>query len=96
MRGVRLELWQANAAGRYAHPYDESGRPLDPHFEVRSRVSRLVTQMFFPGEPLNEKDPLYQSLGKLGPVAVAREVPVPRDGAAGSVALNWDIVLYER
>jgi protocatechuate 3,4-dioxygenase alpha subunit len=30
--GCLLELWQANAAGRYRHPADRSDRPLDPNF----------------------------------------------------------------
>jgi protocatechuate 3,4-dioxygenase, alpha subunit len=35
-----LELWQANAAGRYAHPDDDrTERPLDPHFRGFGRVS---------------------------------------------------------
>lgn len=31
--GARVELWQANAAGRYVHPLDGSPAPLDPHFQ---------------------------------------------------------------
>lgn len=31
--GARLDLWQANAAGRYAHPSDPAVAPLDPHFQ---------------------------------------------------------------
>lgn len=31
--GATLELWQANAAGRYAHPSDVSTAPLDPNFQ---------------------------------------------------------------
>jgi protocatechuate 3,4-dioxygenase, beta subunit len=32
--GARLELWQANAAGRYAHPGDAGNTaPLDPNFQ---------------------------------------------------------------
>ena len=31
--GVTMELWQANAAGRYDHPSDISKAPLDPHFQ---------------------------------------------------------------
>jgi protocatechuate 3,4-dioxygenase, alpha subunit len=35
-----LELWQANAAGRYAHPDDtQAEKPLDPHFRGFGRVS---------------------------------------------------------
>lgn len=30
--GARVEIWQANAQGRYAHPNDTNPTPLDPHF----------------------------------------------------------------
>lgn len=33
IENVSVELWQANAAGRYAHPRDTSKAPLDPHFQ---------------------------------------------------------------
>ncbi|MEO8451327.1 MAG: protocatechuate 3,4-dioxygenase subunit beta [Gemmatimonadota bacterium] len=99
-----LEVWQANAAGRYAHKNDIHGAPLDPnfsgagraltdgagryrivtikpgaypwpnhpnawrpahiHFSLlgRSFVSRLVTQMYFPGDPLLAFDPIFNSV----------------------------------
>jgi protocatechuate 3,4-dioxygenase, beta subunit len=40
VRGARIELWQANAAGRYAHANDTSAAPLDPNFQG---LARLVT-----------------------------------------------------
>jgi protocatechuate 3,4-dioxygenase beta subunit len=90
-----VEIWQANAAGRYRHPHDPSTAPLDPNFQgwaivpsgkegrfrfktimpgsypaakdwirpphIHFKVSKrayveLITQMYFPGHPLNEKD----------------------------------------
>jgi len=30
--GARVEIWQANSHGRYAHPNDDTGEPLDPNF----------------------------------------------------------------
>jgi protocatechuate 3,4-dioxygenase, beta subunit len=33
VRGARIEVWQANAAGRYTHPSDGNPAPLDPNFE---------------------------------------------------------------
>lgn len=99
-----IEIWQANAAGRYAHVKDQHPAPLDPnftgagrmltdengvyrfvtikpgaypwfnhynawrpahiHFSVfgRAFLSRLVTQMYFPGDPLFAFDPIYQSI----------------------------------
>ena len=98
-----IELWQANACGRYVHKVDQHDAPLDPNFLGGGRcvtdaegrykfmtikpgaypwgnhhnawrpqhihlslfgpayVSRLVTQMYFPGDPLLELDPIYKS-----------------------------------
>jgi len=33
VRGAKIELWQANARGRYAHPADVNPAPLDPNFQ---------------------------------------------------------------
>lgn len=99
-----IEIWQANAAGRYAHAVDQHPAPLDPnftgtgrtltgedgsyrfvtikpgpypwrnhanawrpahiHFSVfgRAFISRLVTQMYFPADPLFAFDPIFQSV----------------------------------
>jgi protocatechuate 3,4-dioxygenase beta subunit len=99
-----IELWQANAAGRYHHDRDQHAAPLDPNFRGTGRVftdgdgryrfvsikpgaypwrnhanawrpnhihfslfgaswgSRLVTQMYFPGDPLLAIDPIHQSI----------------------------------
>src|SRR3982751_3975931 len=99
-----VEIWQANACGRYIHVVDQHPAPLDPnftgagraqsdsagyykfvtikpgaypwgnhhnawrpahiHFSVfgHSFVSRLVTQMYFPGDPLFEFDPIFNSV----------------------------------
>ncbi len=102
--GALLEIWQANAAGRYAHRKDDHPAPLDPNFagtgrclaDERGRYSfttvrpgaypwgnhenawrpphihlsvfghaftqRLVTQMYFPGDPLLALDPIFMSV----------------------------------
>ena len=102
--GAVVEIWHCNAAGRYIHPNDSQGAPVDPnfygaarlvagdsglvelrtikpaaypvpdaagwwrpphvHFSVwgRTWLSRLVTQMFFPGEPLNEHDAILNAI----------------------------------
>jgi protocatechuate 3,4-dioxygenase beta subunit len=102
--GALVEVWQANAAGRYAHAVDEHPAPLDPnftgcgrtltdddghyrfttikpgaypwqnhpnawrpahiHFSVfgRAFTQRLVTQMYFPGDPLFGADPIFNSI----------------------------------
>ena len=114
--GAAVEIWQANAAGRYIHPNDDDHAPPDPnfygaarlltdesgafelrtvkpgaypvpntngwwrpphiHFSVFGKVwlSRLVTQMYFPGEPLNALDPILNAV----PDAAARERLVAR------------------
>jgi protocatechuate 3,4-dioxygenase beta subunit len=97
-----VEIWQANAAGRYIHPRDQHPAPLDPNFTGAGRcltdadgwyrfttikpgpypwrnhrnawrpahihfsvfgpafATRLVTQMYFPGDPLLAHDPIFQ------------------------------------
>jgi protocatechuate 3,4-dioxygenase beta subunit len=104
IRGALLEVWQANAAGRYQHRNDVHPAPLDPnftgcgrtltdddghyrfttikpgaypwqnhpnawrpahiHFSVfgRAFTQRLVTQMYFPGDPLFGADPIFNSI----------------------------------
>ncbi len=104
VRGQLVEIWQANAAGRYVHKRDQHPAPLDPHFHGAGRcltddegwyrfttikpgpypwrnhhnawrpahihfslfgrefTQRLVTQMYFPGDPLFAFDPIYQSI----------------------------------
>ncbi|CAN5408042.1 protocatechuate 3,4-dioxygenase subunit beta [soil metagenome] len=99
-----VELWQANACGRYIHVVDQHPAPLDPNFTGAGRavtdaqgnyrfvtmkpgaypwgnhpnawrpahihfsvfghafVSRLVTQMYFPGDPLFPYDPIFNSV----------------------------------
>ena len=98
-----VEVWQANAAGRYRHKVDQHDAPLDPnftgsghtltdaqgsyrfvtirpgaypwknhfnawrpahiHFSVfgPAFATRLVTQMYFPGDPLLPFDPIFNS-----------------------------------
>jgi protocatechuate 3,4-dioxygenase beta subunit len=104
IRGQLIEVWQANAAGRYIHQNDQHPAPLDPnftgagrtltdddgryqfvtvkpgaypwrnhpnawrpahiHFSVfgRAFTDRLVTQMYFPGDPLFSADPIFNSV----------------------------------
>lgn len=99
--GALVEIWQANAAGRYAHRVDGHDAPLDPNFLGAGRTvtgidgryrfrtikpgaypwgnhdnawrpnhihvsvlgsciaTRLVTQMYFPGDPLLDLDPIF-------------------------------------
>jgi protocatechuate 3,4-dioxygenase beta subunit len=133
--GALVEVWQANAAGRYAHPMDQHPAPLDPgflgagrcrtdargtyrfvtvkpgaypwandhnawrpahiHFSVfgPTVMDRLVTQMYFPGDPLLERDPIFQSVPSPGrPLLVAAFDPALTE-ADWALGYRWDIVL---
>jgi protocatechuate 3,4-dioxygenase beta subunit len=104
LRNTLVEVWQANAAGRYAHRWDRWPAPLDPNFSGAGRcltddegrysfttikpgpypwgnhhnawrpahihfsllgrafAQRLVTQMYFPGDPFFPYDPIFNSV----------------------------------
>jgi protocatechuate 3,4-dioxygenase, beta subunit len=64
-------------------------RPPHIHFEVQGRFERLVTQMYFPGEPLNERDRLLAAALRPELLVAAETTPQqpPRR------ILNFDIVL---
>ncbi len=134
-----VEIWQANAAGRYNHHVDDHPAPIDPNFDGGGRCvtdsqgrykfitikpgpypwgnhpnawrpahihfslfgrafsQRLVTQMYFPGDPLFAQDPIFNSVRD--PEARERmisrfslDLTVP-DWAVG---FEWDIVLRGR
>ena len=126
-----VEMWQANAAGRYRHAVDDHDAPLDPNFTGVGRVltdgegryrfvtikpgaypwrnhynawrpahlhfSRLVTQMYFPGDPLLEYDPMYNSVpdDKARPRMISSfdwETTIPDI----ALAYRYDIVLRGR
>jgi protocatechuate 3,4-dioxygenase, beta subunit len=136
VRHQLVEVWQANAAGRYVHKRDQHPAPLDPNFTGVGRVitgedgsyrlttikpgpypwrnhlnawrpahihfslfgsqftQRLITQMYFPGDPLFALDPIYQSV--TDPAARARLVSsYDHEASTPEVALayRWDIVL---
>ncbi|MDQ7829708.1 MAG: protocatechuate 3,4-dioxygenase subunit beta [Armatimonadota bacterium] len=131
-----VEIWQANAAGRYRHRRDQHHAPLDPNFLGFGRcltdaqgvyrfvtvrpgaypwdnhenawrpahihfsllgptwASRLVTQMFFPGDPLLEQDPIFNAV----PTDDARERLIARYAhdvtePAWALGFRFDIVL---
>jgi protocatechuate 3,4-dioxygenase beta subunit len=134
--GQLVEIWQANAAGRYVHQRDQHPAPIDPNFTGVGRcltgvdgtyrfltikpgpypwrnhdnawrpahihfslfgaafTQRLVTQMYFPGDPLFEFDPICQSV--LDPRARARLVATYDHDLTQPEAYTgyrWDIVL---
>ncbi|WP_327707415.1 protocatechuate 3,4-dioxygenase subunit beta [Streptomyces decoyicus] len=136
VRGQLVEIWQANASGRYAHQRDQHPAPLDPHFTGVGRcltddqgrygfttvkpgaypwrnhhnawrpahihfslfgsafTQRLITQMYFPGDPLFPYDPILGSV--TDPAARARLVAAydhELSRPEWSLGYRWDIVL---
>ncbi len=131
-----VEVWQANAAGRYLHKRDQWPGPLDPNFlgmgrcltngegvyrflTVRpgaypwknhpnawrpahihfslfgaSQLARLVTQMYFPDDPLHSIDPIMQSLpteqARRGLISAYDHSVTEPEWALG---YRWDIIL---
>ena len=65
-------------------------RPPHIHFEVHGRFERLITQMYFPDEPLNACDRLLNAA--LRPDLLIAK-PVPSEDGSGLRVLNFDIVL---
>jgi protocatechuate 3,4-dioxygenase, beta subunit len=134
-----VEVWQANAAGRYVDPGDSHPAPLDPNFTGAGRcltdaegryrfvtikpgaypwrnhenawrpahihfslfgpslASRLVTQMYFPGDPLMPFDPILNSVpdarGRGRLVATFNMESTVPEWALG---YHWDVVLRGR
>jgi protocatechuate 3,4-dioxygenase, beta subunit len=64
-------------------------RPPHIHFEVQGRFERLVTQMYFPGDPLNDRDRLLASA--LRPELLVATETIPEQSPQR--VLNFDIVL---
>ncbi|MEA2331663.1 MAG: protocatechuate 3,4-dioxygenase, beta subunit [Thermoleophilaceae bacterium] len=104
VRNTLVEIWQANAAGRYLHAVDRHPAPLDPNFTGAGRcltddegryrfvtvkpgaypwgnhpnawraahihislfgpafATRLVSQLYFPGDPLFFQDPIFHAV----------------------------------
>jgi protocatechuate 3,4-dioxygenase beta subunit len=136
LRGQLIEIWQANAAGRYFHEVDTHDAPLDPNFTGAGRcltdddgtyrfvtvkpgaypwqnhpnawrpnhihfslfgrafTERLVTQMYFPGDPLFPFDPIFNSIRD----ERARERLISRfdlelTEPAWALGFRWDIVV---
>jgi protocatechuate 3,4-dioxygenase beta subunit len=139
VRNTLVEIWQANAAGRYRHAVDRHPAPLDPnftgagrcltdaegrfrfvtirpgaypwgnhenawrpahiHFSVfgRAFAQRLVTQMYFPGDPLFAHDPIFNSVRD--PAARERLIAafdLEATEPDWALAYRWDIVLRGR
>ena len=94
----------ADAEGRYrirtikpgSYPDDASGTQRAPHihFDVTGKKNRLVTQMYFAGEALNDGDRFLATAGKNRSRLIVTLSPLPDDREKASIA-NWDIVLHD-
>jgi protocatechuate 3,4-dioxygenase beta subunit len=130
-----VEVWQANSAGRYAHPVDRHPAPLDSnftgvgrcltddagryrfitvkpgaypwrnhdnawrpahiHFSLfgRAFVQRLITQMYFPGDPLFGQDPIFNSVPEAARPRLVADFDLSQTVPEWALAYRFDIVL---
>ncbi len=133
-----IEVWQANAAGRYIHKSDQHDAPLDPNFRGSGRcvtdgdgnykfysikpgaypwgnhpnawrpnhihfslfgpsiATRLVTQMYFPGDPLLELDPIYLGAGESARETLIATFDLDITEPEFALGYRFDIVLRGR
>ena len=137
--GTLVEVWQANAAGRYTHKGDQHDAPLDPNFSGAGRtltdsegryrfitirpgaypwanhanawrpphihfsllgpafVTRLVTQMYFPGDPLLAFDPIFNSIpGERARSRVIASFDLEQTVPDRALGYRFDLVLRGR
>lgn len=93
-----------DAEGRYrlktikpgAYPDDASGSQRAPHihFDITGSTNRLVTQMYFAGEPLNETDRFLSTAGKNRGRLIVEFKPIAGD-KENALSADWDIVLHD-
>lgn len=139
VRGALVEVWQANAAGRYRHKVDNHAASLDENFTGAGRIltddtgqywfktikpgpypwgnhynawrpahihfslfgagilSRLVTQMYFPGDALQPLDPLFNSIpDEAARMRLVSSLDMERAEPNYALAYKFDIVLRGR
>ena len=130
-----IEIWQANAAGRYVHKADQHNAPVDPNFLGAGRcktddngnykfytikpgsypwgnhinawrpnhihfslfgsniTSRLITQMYFPGDPLLQYDPIFQGVPVKGQELLISKFDLNITEPLFALGYRFDIVL---
>jgi protocatechuate 3,4-dioxygenase beta subunit len=135
LAGTLVEVWQANAAGRYVDPADQHPAPLDPNFTGAGRCltdnegryrfvtvkpgaypwknhhnawrpahihfsvfgpelgSRLVTQMYFPGDPLMAHDPILRSVPEEARNRLVAGFDFDTTEPEWALGYLWDIVV---
>jgi protocatechuate 3,4-dioxygenase, beta subunit len=69
-------------------------RPAHIHFQVTGKNDRLVTQMYFDGDPYNSTDPFLNSAGAKQ-LLITNTLDATPDLDAGSKLVIFDIVLYK-
>ena len=130
-----IEIWQANAAGRYIHALDSHPAPLDPNFYGAGRtvtaddgtytfttikpgpypimglnnywrpahihlslfgpsfLTRLVTQLYFEGDPLIQHDMIYSTAPESSREAMIAKFDMSATKSEWALAYRFDIVL---
>ena len=63
------------------------------HFDVTGRIDRKITQMFFPGEALNDQDMIFRGVPDHHELLVAQVLPPNGDMEPDSRLVVWDIVV---
>ena len=133
--GTLIEMWQANAAGRYHHQVDQHRAPLDPNFIGAGRCltdtdggyrfltlhpgaypwandvnswrpphlhfslfgpalpSRLITQMYFPGDPLHAGDAILDAVPAGARSRLIATYDPDLSESEWALGYRWDIVL---
>ncbi|MFE3000687.1 protocatechuate 3,4-dioxygenase subunit beta [Nocardia sp. NPDC059246] len=133
-----IEIWQANASGRYRHTGDRWPAPLDPNFAGVGRaltdangryefttirpgaypwrnhdnawrpahihfsvfgtafVQRLVTQMYFPDDPLFGQDPIFNAVPEAARPRLISRFSLERTTPEWALAFEFDIILRGR
>ena len=135
IKNTLVEVWQANAAGRYIHKVDQHAAPIDPNFLGAGRcvtdnegnykfytikpgaypwgnhinawrpnhihfslfganiTNRLVTQMYFPGDPLLQYDPIFLGVPPKNRSAMISSFELDLTEEAFALGYRFDIVL---
>ena len=133
--GAMVEIWQANAAGRYLDREDQHHAPEDPNFLGAGRMitgddgwyrfltlrpgaypwgnhsnawrpphihfsifgpnimTRLITQMYFEGDPLLKHDPIYGGASEEACVRMIADFSLEHTKEGFALGYLWDIVI---
>jgi protocatechuate 3,4-dioxygenase, beta subunit len=75
--------------------HDNAWRPAHIHFSLfgRAFTQRLVTQMYFPGDPLFGQDPIFNSVPEAARASMVSSFDLSRTVPEWALAFRFDIVL---